>query len=126
MEINSFSASALYVAHADSIVAAVDRLLQQRGSANKPPEHATHDLNRSQSSPQQPREGAVIAYNKVASLGPKALTHFMEIPENLAAQPAIVGGLIGGLYNGKDFPYVVKFESGYQDVYADCDLKVAV
>jgi hypothetical protein len=34
-------------------------------------------------------------------------------------------GVLAGIYNGQDFAYIVKFQSGYQDFYAPCDISVA-
>ena len=41
---------------------------------------------------------------------------------NEAIQFGLVNAVVNSFYSGKQFPYVIKFDSGYQDVYALTDV----
>jgi hypothetical protein len=77
--------------------------------------------------------GTVIAYNQTKPNNPKLLTHIQELEKSDAAILApILHGAVNSFYDGKTFPYVVRFDhqgnrpdaGPYTDVYSDHDLEV--
>lgn len=64
--------------------------------------------------------GTVVKLNNT----PKNL-YFQEKPmeaTRMAGKAGLIAGLVNSLYDGDRYPYVVKFDKGYQDVYAETEL----
>lgn len=67
--------------------------------------------------------GTVIATN-----GTQKNVYFQEKPLDaikMANNAGLLKELVNSLYDGDRYPYVVKFDSGYQDVYSENDLEEA-
>jgi hypothetical protein len=67
--------------------------------------------------------GTIIAYNLNQPLGSNSLGSDML---EAAAQLGLLSALVPAFYNGKDFPYIVQFDNGYKDVYAEGDVTEVV
>jgi hypothetical protein len=50
----------------------------------------------------------------------------VDVLKTAAGNSALLKGLVDSLYDGERYPYVVKFDKGYQDVYSENDLTGAV
>lgn len=68
--------------------------------------------------------GKVVGYNQ----RPKN-NYFEERPKEVIVavkkSSILIRGLVDSLYDGERYPYVVKFDDGYQDVYSESDLTPA-
>lgn len=67
--------------------------------------------------------GAVVAMNST-----QKNLYFQEKPLDaikMANNAGLLKGLVDSLYDGDKYPYVVKYDSGYQDVYSESDLEEA-
>lgn len=67
--------------------------------------------------------GTVVAMNST-----QKNLYFQEKPLDAIKAANNVGllkGLVNSLYDGDRYPYVVKFDSGYQDVYSEIGLEPA-
>lgn len=65
--------------------------------------------------------GTIARYN-----GVRQDSYVAERVQEAATMAAAVGALdalVGGFYSGDRYPYVVRFDTGYEDVYSDCSLE---
>ena len=68
--------------------------------------------------------GTIVAYNTQ-----EPNLYLQEKPQEasrLADEAGLLSALVSSVYDGRRYPYVVRWDSGYQDVYAPNDLQVAV
>ena len=68
--------------------------------------------------------GTIVAFN-----GTPPNQYFNERPrevlELVEQVPQLSAGLVSSFYSSDRYPYVVRFDSGYQDVYSEGDLTLA-
>ena len=66
--------------------------------------------------------GTIIGLNEV-----KPLRYFEEDPVtavDIASRCELLGAIVAGVYNKERYPFVVKWEDGYIDVYSACELEI--
>ena len=65
--------------------------------------------------------GTIVAYNTR-----EPNLYFQEKPQEavrLADEAGLLSALVSSTYDGQRYPYVVRWDNGYQDVYAPTDLQ---
>jgi hypothetical protein len=67
--------------------------------------------------------GTIIAYNLSKPLGDDSLGGDMTA---IAIQLGLGAAIVSSMYDGEKFPYIVQFDSGYKDVYAETDFSPLV
>lgn len=67
--------------------------------------------------------GTIVNLNRTSSNA-----YFTERPleaARIAANLGMEGALTNSVYSGDRYPYVVRFDTGYEDVYAEGELEAA-
>lgn len=65
-------------------------------------------------------KGTIVAYNQ--SQPNQYLQEKFDEAVKIAATAGMIHALAGSFYSGDRYPYVVQFDNGYKDVYAEAEL----
>lgn len=66
--------------------------------------------------------GQIVGYNGYQA-NPYVLSNPLDALE-IANQAGLLGSVVNSFYGADQYPYIVLFEDGYQDVYTDSELEV--
>lgn len=66
------------------------------------------------------KSGVIVGYNQRAEIGADRIRQMAELGAQMQL-PVLLP--VDSFYDGARFPYIVRFDSGYTDVYAKSDLE---